>query len=251
MARAGVADRVLRARHARRRRDRPHRGQRAGDRAGHASSCAPAGRGTSTSATRRSSSPSSSCSPARGVGARRQRSAKVGAQRSSSTVTGPSLTSATCISAPNRPVATVAPSRRSSSTSAGRAARRVGSRGGDPARSAALAGVAVERELADDEELRADVGGGPVHHAGLVVEQPQVPQRSASFLATASSSSWVTPTRTHNPRPIRPTSSPVTRHRRLCHPLHDRTHRRMVAPPLVACTSHRGHRRRISMTRHV
>jgi apolipoprotein N-acyltransferase len=51
------------------------------------------------------------------VGARRERSSNVGAQRSSSTVTGPSLTSATSISARNRPVATDAPSRRSSSTS--------------------------------------------------------------------------------------------------------------------------------------
>ncbi len=51
------------------------------------------------------------------VGARRERSSKLGAQRSSSTVTGPSLTSATSISAPNRPVATDAPSRRNSSTS--------------------------------------------------------------------------------------------------------------------------------------
>ncbi len=38
--------------------------------------------------------------------------------RSSSTVTGPSLTRATCISVRNRPVATVAPSRRSSATTA-------------------------------------------------------------------------------------------------------------------------------------
>jgi apolipoprotein N-acyltransferase len=48
--------------------------------------------------------------------ARRERSS--GAHRSSSTVTGPSLTSATSISAPKRPVATDAPSRRSSATSA-------------------------------------------------------------------------------------------------------------------------------------
>ena len=92
-------------------------------------------------------------------------------------MTGPSLTSATCISAPNRPVATVAPSRRSSATSAVDDRFGVlGPGGRDPARAATLGGVAVERELADDEDLGADVGGGPVHHSRLVVEQAKVAQ---------------------------------------------------------------------------
>ena len=34
--------------------------------------------------------------------------------------------------------------------------------------------------------------------------------RSASFVATASPSEWVTPTKTHSPRPIAPTTSPST-----------------------------------------
>ena len=100
-----------------------------------------------------------------------------GRQRSTISVTGPSLTSATGISVRNRPVATVAPSRRSSSTTAstsgsacsGRAAAiQLGRRPAD--------GVAVERELADDEQLAADIGGRAVHHPGVVIEHPEVPQ---------------------------------------------------------------------------
>jgi hypothetical protein len=45
---------------------------------------------------------------------------------------------------------------------------------GEPARAATLGGIAVERELADDEDLGADIGGGAVHHPGLVVEHPEV-----------------------------------------------------------------------------
>ena len=43
---------------------------------------------------------------------------------------------------------------------------------GDPARPATARGVAVQRELADDQELCADVGHRAVHHAVLVVEDP-------------------------------------------------------------------------------
>src|SRR5205814_6482487 len=41
--------------------------------------------------------------------------------------------------------------------------------GRDPRRSPALAGVAVERELADDEDLAADLADGHVHEPGFVV----------------------------------------------------------------------------------
>ena len=56
----------------------------------------------------------------------------------------------------------------------------LGAGGVDPARPAALVGVAVQRELAHDEDLcRLIVGGAhrerPVHHTGLVVEDPEVP----------------------------------------------------------------------------
>ena len=153
-------------------------------------------------------------------------------QRSSSTVTGPSLTSATCISAPNRPVATVAPSRRSSATT--RVDERLGVLGtgrGDPARAATLGRVAVERELADDEELGADVGGGPVHHPGLVVEQADVPQ-AVGELPGDGLVVGVGHADEHAQARDRsaPTSSPATRHRRLRHPLHDRAH--------AACSRH-------------
>ena len=47
-------------------------------------------------------------------------------------------------------------------------------RGGlDPARAAALGRVAVERELADHEHRSADVDDRAVHHAVVVVEDPQ------------------------------------------------------------------------------
>ena len=45
---------------------------------------------------------------------------------------------------------------------------------GDPRRAPALGRVAVQRELADDEHLAAGLEHRPVHHAGVVVEHPQV-----------------------------------------------------------------------------
>ena len=148
------------------------------------------------------------------------------ASTSSRTVTGPSLTSSTAMSARNRPVATRAPSRRSSSTTA--CDERLGLLGPgrrDPARAAAPARVAVERELADDEHLAVGVGHGAVHHARVVVEDPQAPDAcSASLRASASVSVWVTPTSATRPGPDRADQLAADRHGGPRHPLHDRAH---------------------------
>ena len=95
---------------------------------------------------------------------------------SSNTVTGPSLTSDTCISVRKRPVATVAPDV-SQLIDHGLHQRLgvLGSCGVDPTRSAAAAGVAVQRELADDQHLAGRVGDRAVHHSVVVVDHPQTP----------------------------------------------------------------------------
>jgi len=47
--------------------------------------------------------------------------------------------------------------------------------GGDPARPTTGHGVAVQRELADDEDPSADIASRAVHDSGFVVEDAQVP----------------------------------------------------------------------------
>ena len=77
-----------------------------------------------------------------------------GGQVSRRMVTGPSLTSSTAMSARKRPVATVAP--RASSSADDQLDQRLGllrAGGVDVGRSATLAGVGVERELADQQHL--------------------------------------------------------------------------------------------------
>ena len=85
-------------------------------------------------------------------------------------VNGPSLTSATRMSAPNRPVSTWAPSARSVATtsSTSGSATRPGGRG-VPGGPPALARVAVQRELADHQQRRADV-----RSRALVAQHPQL-----------------------------------------------------------------------------
>ena len=51
----------------------------------------------------------------------------------------------------------------------------LGTRRVDPTRAATSAGVAVQRELADDQHLAAGVGDRSVHHAVVVVDHPQAP----------------------------------------------------------------------------
>jgi hypothetical protein len=110
----------------------------------------------------------------------------------------------------------------------------LGPGGGEPARAAALGGVAVERELADDEDLGADIGGGPVHHPGLVVEHPKVDEavgeRPGDGLVVVVG---------HADEHAQPATDPPDLlaghgHRRLRHSLHHRAHaacsrRRLVA----------------------
>ena len=84
--------------------------------------------------------------------------------QSSQIVTGPSFTSATCMWAPKRPVATGTPSAASSAANAATSALAHLGRGGigEPGPVAA-ANVGVERELRDDERLTADVHERAVH----------------------------------------------------------------------------------------
>ena len=82
-------------------------------------------------------------------------------------MTGPSLTRATCMWAPKTPVSTWAPRARRPATTC--VDERFGDgpgRGGVPGRAAALAGVAVERELADHQQRGADVGSADARRRG-------------------------------------------------------------------------------------
>jgi hypothetical protein len=89
-------------------------------------------------------------------------------------VTGPSLTNSTRISVRNRPVGHGgAVGTETFDHSFDERFGLFGAGGGDPARTTTLRGVAVERELADDQHLTADVGDRAVHHPGVVVEDPQ------------------------------------------------------------------------------
>ena len=93
------------------------------------------------------------------------------ARLSSTTVIGPSLTDSTRMSAPKTPRSTCAPE--PLQLGADRVVRRLADRPGRrglPGRPPALAGVAVQRELADHQHRCADVRGGP-----LVAQQAQLP----------------------------------------------------------------------------
>ena len=71
-------------------------------------------------------------------------------------MTGPSLTSITCMSAPNTPVCTLAPSSRRASANAVTSGSATGPGAAACQRGAtALPGVAVQGELADHQQRRA------------------------------------------------------------------------------------------------
>ena len=92
-------------------------------------------------------------------------------------MTGPSLVNVTCMEVRNRPVATVAPSAAQlADDGVDQWFGVLGAGGGDPRRAPATRRVAVQRELADDQQRRVEVGGGQVHHPLLVVEHPQPPE---------------------------------------------------------------------------
>ena len=94
-------------------------------------------------------------------------------------VIGPSFVSDTCMSAPKTPVADVgAPLAQPIDDGVHEGlGHRAGSRR-VPRRAAALAGVAVERELADDKHGQAQVRGRQL--AGDDVERPAAPRAQAS-----------------------------------------------------------------------
>lgn len=75
-------------------------------------------------------------------------------------MTGPSFTSDTCMCAPKRPVATVAPrSRSAAANSSTRGSATAPECRGRPGGPPALRGIGVEGELADHQDRRAQVGG--------------------------------------------------------------------------------------------
>ena len=116
-------------------------------------------------------------------------------QASSNKVTGPSLTSATCMSARNRPVATGTPSSASACVNVSiSGSATLGRGGGRPTRAAAAAGVAVERELAHDERGPAGLEERVVHGAVGSSSTLRFATFAASRLADTSVSSCVTPT---------------------------------------------------------
>ena len=107
--------------------------------------------------------------------------------------------------------------------------------GRDPARSASAVGVAVERELADHQELARGVGDGSVHHAGVVVHDPQVPHLVGE-LARGGLGVGVGDADEHaQARADLPEELTVAvgHHvdRRAVDPLHHRSHRTMVSHP--------------------
>ena len=129
------------------------------------------------------------------------------------------------MSAPNTPVCTCAPSARSAS--ANDVDQRFGDgagRRGVPRRPPTLGGVGVQRELADDEDRRADVTCRL-----LVVENAQLPELFGHPLAFAASSSCVTPTSASSPWPSGRDLADhlaVDRHSRRRDPLHENAHGR-------------------------
>jgi hypothetical protein len=65
----------------------------------------------------------------------------------------------------------------------------LGAGGGAPTRTPPRRRVAVQRELADDEQLGADVARRTVHHSDGVVEDAQVPQLGGEPLCAGGVSS--------------------------------------------------------------
>ena len=124
--------------------------------------------------------------------------------------------------APKTPVSTVsaALAQRGDDGSTSGSATAPGRRG-RPGRPAALAGVAVQRELADHEQRRAGVGARL-----LVAQDAQLGSLRAIVAAAAASSAWVTPSRTSSPASIGADDLAVHGHRRRQHPRHHRPHAR-------------------------
>ena len=129
---------------------------------------------------------------------------------SSQIVNGPSLTSSTAISAPNRPVATLTPRPRSAPHES--AVEPLGELGGAPAgepRTPAAPRVGEQRELRDDQRLAAEVEQRAVRPAGVVAEDPQLGGLAGEVVGDRlGRRPGPTPSRIDQPGPIAPTTSP-------------------------------------------
>ncbi len=97
--------------------------------------------------------------------------------RQAGIVTGPSLTSSTCMSAPNSPAATGAWRSRATGAAPRRRARGPAPAARRPRSSAGCRrGVGGQRELADDQQAAVHVLHAAVHLAGVVGEDAQLQQ---------------------------------------------------------------------------
>ena len=124
-------------------------------------------------------------------------------------VTGPSPADSTRISAPKRPVATGTPGAGEGlGDGLDQGGGPLGRGRGDIGGAAALAGVAVEGELADHQRAPAGVGRERFILPWSSSNTRRAATLAASQAASASVSPWVTPTRTSSPGPISPVSSP-------------------------------------------
>ena len=126
-----------------------------------------------------------------------------------------------------RPVATVAPSSRRRATTASTSGSACSGRAAashDGRRP--FVGVAVERELRDHQQRRADVGRRHVHHAVGVVEDPQVPELVGQLGGGAGVVVVGHADEHAQPGADGADDLVAHRHRRSAHPLHDRPHGR-------------------------
>ena len=152
-------------------------------------------------------------------------------RESSHTVTGPSLTSATCMFAPNTPVCTGCPirvasictnaSKRGCAMSGGAAAR--------PRRPIAFARRREQRELRDGEQRAARVEHRSVHHAGLVVEYPHVGDLSREPFAVVGRVVRGDADEKQQPRADPAHDAAIDDDARFAHALREDSHRRVFA----------------------
>src|ERR1700722_14678695 len=123
-------------------------------------------------------------------------------------VTGPSLTRATFMSAPNLPVSTRAPSARNSATTASTSGSATAP--GDALFQVGRRPLAVSAYSLNWLTTRSGAFRSEQDFSPSRMRRPQ--SLAASFLAFSAVSSWVTPTRTRSPGPsIAPMTAPSTR----------------------------------------
>ena len=118
---------------------------------------------------------------------------------------------------------------------------------GDPTRTTAGRCVPVQRELADDENLGAQIACRSVHHASVIVEHPQVPQLAGGPLGVALGVVVGDAHQHAQPAADRPDGLDMTSvgrrdgHRCVGHSLHHRSHAAMPTtnPDSAHCVSER------------